>query len=253
MFLALIMTFSIEDIIPRKIINSRADWTIEVDFITENGVIRSSVPSGKSIGSKEARFFDLDESINFIVKHKNDIIDKIKNMGSNSLEENLKEFDSFILSKVSNASVSLPLSMNLFKLLKKESDSKINKNLKLFFNVLNGGEHSGNLFSCQEIMISFPKMDPIKQIEAATVVYKKLKEIIAEKYGKIYSGCVADEGGFSPLIKFLSEGLNLVINAATLAGYKNQFLISLDLAANSYFKNNIYNFDNMNLNTSEID
>ena len=45
----------IKQIIPRQILDSRGNPTVEVDLMTEEGsVVRSAVPSGASTGSREA-------------------------------------------------------------------------------------------------------------------------------------------------------------------------------------------------------
>lgn len=42
------------------------------------------------------------------------------------------------------------------------------------FNVLNSGVHSGNLLSCQEIMISFNKDSFAENLQTASIFYKEL-------------------------------------------------------------------------------
>lgn len=51
------MSSTIEDIIARKIFNSRGEETIEVDVITASGFGRASAPSGKSRGNAEVVYY----------------------------------------------------------------------------------------------------------------------------------------------------------------------------------------------------
>lgn len=45
----------IKSIIPRQILDSRGNPTVEVDLVLDNGILsRASVPSGASTGSREA-------------------------------------------------------------------------------------------------------------------------------------------------------------------------------------------------------
>ena len=53
-----------------------------------------------------------------------------------------------------------------------------------FFNVLNGGVHSGNTMAFQEFMIAPVGAKSMNQaVRMGSEVYQKLKEVIKEKYG----------------------------------------------------------------------
>ena len=51
------MSAIIEDIIARKVFNSRGEETIEVDVITTNGFGRAAAPAGKSRGKAEMVYY----------------------------------------------------------------------------------------------------------------------------------------------------------------------------------------------------
>ena len=54
----------------------------------------------------------------------------------------------------------------------------------LFFNVLNGGVHSGNLMAFQELMIAPVGALLIKHaVQMGSEVYQKLKNVVKLKYG----------------------------------------------------------------------
>src|SRR6188508_1066077 len=86
----------IEEIVARQIFDSRGNPTIEVDVITENGLIgRAAVPSGASTGKHEAvELRDNDKSIYMgksvlkAVANVNDIIAP-ELIGSHVFEQNL--------------------------------------------------------------------------------------------------------------------------------------------------------------------
>ena len=52
------MSSIIEDLIARKIFNSRGEETIEVDVITTGGFGRASAPAGKSRGKAEVVYYE---------------------------------------------------------------------------------------------------------------------------------------------------------------------------------------------------
>lgn len=51
------MSTAIEDVVARKVFNSRGEETIEVDVITTSGFGRASAPAGKSRGKAEVTYY----------------------------------------------------------------------------------------------------------------------------------------------------------------------------------------------------
>src|SRR4030067_2920499 len=51
------MSTIIEDVIARKVFNSRGEETIEVDIVTTSGFGRASAPAGKSRGKAEVVYY----------------------------------------------------------------------------------------------------------------------------------------------------------------------------------------------------
>lgn len=59
-----------------------------------------------------------------------------------------------------------------------------------FFNVLNGGRHSGNGMAFQEFMIAPTGAKTIEEgIQMASETYFVLKQIISDKFGAICKSC----------------------------------------------------------------
>lgn len=108
----------------------------------------------------------------------------------------------------------------------------------LFFNILNGGLHSGNGLWCQEIMVKFMQEGVGGNIETACVFYEALREAVAKRYGRIYTS-VGDEGGFAPPVRCVEEGMELIIETCGSLGIA-QYGIALDFAANSVYKQGRY-------------
>lgn len=260
---------TLSNIKARQILTSRGTPTVEVDFIVNEIIIRSSVPSGASTGKKEAMVkIDNGEKFNgmsvySVVNTINNNKNKIMNYEFNTLEE----FDNFLL-QIDNtenksnlgANFILPLSICCCKMLSNIENFQLfnyfsniyKKSPKIpipHFNVLNGGIHSGNSLACQEMMICFREASYSENLEAASLFYQKLKDNIKEKYGTIYVG-LGDEGGFAPPILTVEEGLDLLISVGAIVN--REFSIALDCAANEFFKNDRYHLNNKIYTSDEL-
>lgn len=260
----------VNNIKARQILTSRGHPTVEVDFITDSTIIRSSVPSGKSTGSKEAICL-LDNGIHYNGKSVYNVVNNINKLEKDLLNEQFKDqkefdncliqYDGTINKSRLGANLILPLSIcfsklmalknsfPLYKHLSNEYNFKINMPCPNF-NVINGGEHAGNSFSCQEIMICFKRNTFAQSLECSAVLYQSLGDIIAQRYGSIYRS-VGDEGGFAPPLKNIEEGIQLIIDAANISKIMD-FMIGFDFAANSFFNDGKYTFDGNNYNGKDL-
>ncbi|EDL79128.1 rCG62986, partial [Rattus norvegicus] len=75
-----------------------------------------------------------------------------------------------------------------------------------------------------------------------TEVYHNLKNVIKEKYGKDATN-VGDEGGFAPNILENKEALELLKSAIAKAGYTDQVVIGMDVAASAFYRAGKYDLD----------
>jgi enolase len=121
------------------------------------------------------------------------------------------------------------------------------------FNVLNGGKHADSGLDIQEYMI-MPQKDSIAEnIRLASEIYNTLKKILA-KQGQV--NAVGDEGGFAPHLQNNEEGLKLLVQAITEAGYipGTDCSIALDAAATEFFSadTNLYTLDKKQYTPSEL-
>lgn len=245
----------------RQILTSRGIPTVEVELTVQNSVIRSSVPSGKSKGDNEAKIL-VDESNSYfgksvlkVVDHLNSDAIRLLNVDSNDP----KEFDEFLIyldgtddKSRFGANYILPLSIGCYKAFANSLNMSLWRYLQSFtkskysipvpyFNILNGGVHSGNGISCQEVMVSFRRPTFTENLELAVEMYYSLHDLISTKYGSLYTS-VGDEGGFAPPIKNLREGLDLILECAKKINCED-LQIGLDLAANSFYSEKGYDFD----------
>jgi len=262
----------IKDIKAREILDSRAMPTVEVDVITESGVIGTfSVPSGASTGSKEAlELRDKDERYKGkgVLKAVNNVNEKIKPAlidmevtDQLSIDKKLLELDGTENKTNLGANAILGVSIACLKAAALENGKDVydylNKREKktpfAMFNIVNGGKHAFNNIDIQEFMI-VPKFKSFKEIvRVASEVFLSLKANL-EKRGM--STAVGDEGGFAPNVEKNSEALDLIVEAITDAGYApgKDVYIAMDIAASSFYdgESGVYRFEGNELSTEEL-
>lgn len=262
----------IKDIKAREILDSRAMPTVEVDVITESGVVGTfSVPSGASTGSKEAlELRDKDERYKGkgVLKAVNNVNEIIKPAlidmevtDQLSIDKKLLELDGTENKTNLGANAILGVSIACLKAAALENGKDVydylNKREKktpfAMFNIVNGGKHAFNNIDIQEFMI-VPKFKSFKEIvRVASEVFLSLKANL-EKRGM--STAVGDEGGFAPNVEKNSEALDLIVEAITDAGYTpgKDVYIAMDIAASSFYdgESGVYRFEGNELSTEEL-
>ncbi|MFO7711054.1 MAG: phosphopyruvate hydratase [Candidatus Woesearchaeota archaeon] len=253
----------IQKIIPREILDSRGNPTVEVDLTTEDGFFRAMVPSGASTGIHEAlELRDKDgryngKGVQTAVSNIRDTIapalvgkDPCDQKGLDELMRNLDGTDN--KSKL-GANAILAVSMAICKagaaarkksLFEHVGDLAGNSSFTLpvpSFNVLNGGKHAGNGLAIQEFMILPVGAETFKEaLRMGAETYHELKKVIAETYG-IDATNVGDEGGFAPNITGTKEALDLLQQSIKKAGYEGKIKIGMDCAASEFFSEGRYN------------
>lgn len=248
----------IEKIKARQIFDSRGNPTIEVDMILETGHVgRAAVPSGASIGSKEAielRDGESDyhgRSVFQAVKNVNGIISQaLTSMSvedSVAIDQKLIEIDGSENKSNLGANALLGCSIAARKALANLQNRPLFEifgsgcNLPIpMMNVINGGSHANNALTIQEFM--FMPIGASSFSEAmkwASEVFFNLKNLLLKKN---HSTNVGDEGGFAPNLKSSKAALDLIMQAIELSGLepgKDMFL-SIDAAANEFYRDGAY-------------
>lgn len=254
----------ISNIIGREILDSRGNPTVEVDVITEEGIVgRASVPSGASTGSKEAlELRDNDpkrfngkgvlravSNVNNIIKPAligMDIYDQV------GIDNKMLELDGTKNKSNLGANATLGVSLAVLKA------AALSKNMPLFkyvgnstmlpvpmMNILNGGAHADNALDFQEFMI-IPQADSIKRrIQIGSEVFHALKSVLNENG---YHTGVGDEGGFAPNLSNNKEALDYIIVAIKKAGYVpgKDVMLALDVAASEFYHDGKYELSGEN-------
>jgi enolase len=246
----------ISDVHARQILDSRGNPTVEVDVITENGLVgRAAVPSGASTGKHEAvELRDGDKSVYQgkgvlkAVKNVNDIIAEqligIDVTGQTYIDRLLIKADGTENKARLGANATLAVSMAVAKAAAQESNLPLYRYLggvnavvlpMPLMNILNGGVHADNKIDFQEFMI-VPVGAPSfsEGLRWGVEVFHNLKSVLKKKG---YSTNVGDEGGFAPDIQSNEEAIETVLQAIEAAGYKagEQIAIAMDAASTEMF------------------
>ena len=257
-----IMSFEIEKIHAREILDSRGNPTIEVDVYTCCGFGRAAVPSGASTGTHEA--LELRDGgdrydgkgVLKAVKNVNEVIAP-EMLGMNASAQ--REIDEFMIEmdgtpNKSNlgANAILGVSLAVAKAAASSCGMPLYKYLGGVntarlpipsFNVLNGGKHAGNELSIQEFMIQPTGAKTFSEgLRMAVETYHALGKILKGKYG-VGATNVGYEGGYAPPLIKTRDALDAIMSALDVSGYGEEIKIGLDAAASSFYMDGGYSVD----------
>jgi enolase len=254
----------IEIIQARQILDSRGNPTVEVDVITENGILgRAAVPSGASTGENEAvELRDGDKSrylgkgVLKAVENVNDIIAEelvgISVFEQRLIDKIMIELDGTETKSKLGANAILGVSLAVAKAAAQEAGQPLYRyiggtnayTLPLpMMNIINGGSHSDAPIAFQEFMIRPVGAKTFTDaLRMGAEVFHNLKKIIHDKG---LSTAVGDEGGFAPNFSGgTEEALESILQAVEAAGYrpKDDITIALDCASSEFFEDGKYNY-----------
>ena len=251
------------DVYAREIIDSRGNPTVEVEVVTENGIVgTAAVPSGASTGEHEAVELRDGEKDRFhgkgvmrAVENVNDFIaDELigwtvfDQVGIDNL---LIELDGTENKGKLGANAILGVSLAVAKAAAEELDMPLFEYIGgirarvlpvPMMNVLNGGSHADNNVDLQEFMIvPAGASDFYEAVRMGSEIFQTMKKILQKKK---LSTSVGDEGGYAPNLKSNEDALKLIMESIKKAGYvpgKDVFL-ALDPAASEFYdkKTDIY-------------
>ena len=240
----------------RQILDSRGNPTIEVDVITDSGILgRAAVPSGASTGIHEVvepregdKKFYLGKGVLQAVQHVNNVLaTELEGMYiTDQVEIDRKMIDLDGTSNKGNlgANAILGVSLAVAKAAAQTTSQELYRYIGgvgantlpiPMMNILNGGSHADNSIDFQEFMIMPIGASTFSEaIRMGTEVFHHLKAVL--KKGN-YSTNVGDEGGFAPNLKSNEEALKVILKAIEKAGYKpgEDIYIALDPAASEYY------------------
>lgn len=254
----------------REILDSRGNPTIEVDIISDNGLMgRAAVPSGASVGSKEA----LELRDNDFRYHGKGVLRAVENVNSLIAREivgsyftSLEEFDQLLirLDGTTNksrlgANAILGCSMAFARLKANEEEVYLFETFgdspripRPMMNILNGGVHGDNGLAIQEFMIIPTNYESIREsVRMGSEIFHTLKKILKRDGHSIGVG---DEGGFAPKLTDSRAALDYILKAVEESGYKihRDISIALDCAASEFYIDGKYHIDGEQLTPDEL-
>jgi len=246
----------ISRIFARQILDSRGNPTVEVDIITDRGVIgRASVPSGASTGKYEAveirdkdkaRYLGMGvtKAVFNINKTLNDELKGIYITDQITIDNAMISIDGTENKSRIGANAILAVSLAAAKAAAQTSGQPLHRYIGgvnantlpiPMMNILNGGIHADNKIDIQEFMIMPVGADTFSDaLRMGVEVFHTLKSVLKEKG---YSTNVGDEGGFAPNVKSNDEAIELIIKAITKVGFKagQDIYLALDAAASEFY------------------
>ncbi|WMT13884.1 phosphopyruvate hydratase [Serratia fonticola] len=270
------MSFIIETIHAREILDSRGNPTLEVDVSTQCGTVaRASVPSGASTGSREAIERRDGDKARFGGKG---VLNAIKSVNT-EIHNSLKGHDVRDQRGIDNVMIALDgtdnkarlganailgVSLAVSRLAAQLSQTPLYRYLGGIganllpvpcMNIINGGVHArGQGADFQEYMIA-PYGAPTfrEAMRWGSEVYQSLRQVLLEMG---LSTGVGDEGGFAPAVSSNREPLELIVLAIERAGFRpnEDIVICMDPASSEFYRNGKYHLrtENAELTSQEM-
>jgi len=255
------VSFAIEAVFGREILDSRGNPTVEVEVLLSGGAAgRAAVPSGASTGQREAlELRDGDrkryggKGVRKAVAHVNgEIAAEVRGADARDqalLDRILIELDGTENKGRLGANAILGVSLAVARAAAEASGLPLYRYLGgadartlpvPMMNLINGGIHADNRLDPQEFMVCPTGFESFAEaLRAGVEIFHALKGILKSKG---LSTGVGDEGGFAPDIASAREALDLLVEAIEAAGYRpgRDVSIALDPAASEFFEKGKY-------------
>ena len=246
----------------RQIFDSRGNPTVEVDVITENGVLgRAAVPSGASTGEHEAvELRDggeayMGKGVAQAVKNVNEILAEsligVSVFDQNKIDQTMIELDGTPNKSKLGANAILGISLAAAKAAANELGLPLYRYVGgvsahtlpvPMMNIINGGSHSDAPIAFQEFMVMpIGAQSFTHAMQMGSEIFHHLKKVL---HSRGLSTAVGDEGGFAPTLDGTEDALETILKAIGNAGYKagEEVKIALDCAAAEFYENGIYDY-----------
>ena len=246
----------------RQILDSRGNPTVEVDVITENGILgRAAVPSGASTGEHEAvelRDGGKDFMGKGVLQAVANVNEKIAPVlvGTSVFEQNkidqmMIDLDGTPNKSKLGANAILGVSLASAKAAANELGLPLYRYVGgvsahtlpvPMMNIINGGSHSDAPIAFQEFMVMPVGAKSFTHaMQMGTEIFHHLKKVLHDRN---LSTAVGDEGGFAPALGGTEDALETILKAVANAGYKagEHVMIALDCAASEFYKDGKYDY-----------
>ena len=246
----------------RQIFDSRGNPTVEVDVITENGIMgRAAVPSGASTGEHEVvELRDggktyMGKGVSQAVENVNLILAKeligISVFDQNKIDQIMIDLDGTPNKSKLGANAILGISLAAAKAASNELGLPLYRYIGgvsaytlpvPMMNIINGGSHSDAPIAFQEFMVMPIGANSFTHaMQIGSEIFHHLKKVLQSRG---LSTAVGDEGGFAPTLDGTEDALETIIMAIKNAGYMvgDEVKIALDCAAAEFYKDGVYDY-----------
>ena len=245
------MSFGIEMVQARQVLDSRGNPTVEAEVFLESGALgRAAVPSGASTGEHEAvelrdddRAVYLGKGVLQAVGHVREriapAIQGLDARDQEAIDGVMRELDGTPTKSQLGANAILAVSLAVAKAAAEGSGLPLYRYLGgtaarvlpvPMLNILNGGKHADNTVDFQEFMVQPWGFDDFGEaLRAGVEIYHALRRVLHDKG---LSTAVGDEGGFAPNLASNEDALRMIEQAVVKAGYRwgEQVFVALDPA-----------------------
>ena len=251
---------AIFEVYGRMILDSRGNPTVEVDVVTEDGVVgRAAVPSGASTGEHDAVELRDNQKSRWRGKGVSKAVDNVNKIAEHLVGLDVQDqrgIDALMIDLDGSpnkgrlgANAILGVSMAVARAAAQTLDVPLWRHLGgvgayvlpvPLMNVLNGGAHADNNVDIQEFMIApVGAEDFTEALRMGAETFHALRGVLQAR--GLATG-VGDEGGFAPNLGSNEEALTLLVEAIEAAGYipGADILLALDVAASEFYKDGAY-------------
>jgi len=256
------VSWRIEQVVGREVLDSRGFPTVEVEVVLSSGVRgRAIVPSGASTGVHEAlelrdggsRYrgkgvLQAVENVNSVIREALLGLDPLRQRDIDAVLVELDGTDnksrlganailgaSLAVAHAASVYLGVPLFVYL-------GGARARLLPVPLMNVLNGGKHADNALDVQEFMIAPVGAPTFREaLRMGAEVFHALRDVLKARG---HSVNVGDEGGFAPALARTEEALELLVEAIERAGYRpgEDVLLAMDVAASELFRDGRYVF-----------
>jgi enolase len=247
----------------REILDSRGNPTVEAEVVLESGARgTAAVPSGASTGAHEATELRDGDARRYLGRGVLRAVENIQNIIAPALvgedasaqrrvdrilinldgspnKSNLGANAVLAVSLAAARASAAALGVPLFRYLGGTNACILPVPM---MNILNGGAHADNNLDPQEFMIvPAGAANFSESLRMGAETFHHLKAVLKQKG---YATSVGDEGGFAPNVRSIEEGIELILDAVTRAGYQPgaDIQLALDVAASELYEGGAYHF-----------
>jgi len=246
----------------RQIFDSRGNPTVEVDVLTENGIMgRAAVPSGASTGEHEAVELR-DGGSSYMGKGVLNAVDNVNAkiapellglsvFEQNAIDQQMIELDGTPNKSNLGANAILGVSLACAKAAANELGLPLYRYVGgvsantlpvPMMNIINGGSHSDAPIAFQEFMVMPVKAQNFTHaMQMGSEIFHNLKKVLHDRG---LSTAVGDEGGFAPTLDGTEDALDTIAKAVANAGYSlgDEVMIALDCASAEFYVDGQYDY-----------